>query len=555
MRKTIIYSPLLLPLMALSLAACASDDDGMANGQSGDIMTMTATLGTDMGASRDGSATTRGTIDATWAGTEKLAVSMSSTTPNADPEGAPVVTDFCTPRCYTVNTGGKLTHTADTESNPADTEAFKWPGGASAVTFHGWHYAHEYRTEVNGVDFTVPTDQSTAAKIQDADFLYAPDVTLTDKFSAANLVCWHQFCLVDVYVASAKQNFLTETTGITMLSTDWVQTSRYTEPTGDGKYYGDWSSFTDENNTNLATPITPLRLEDTNEIHVRALVMPQLTSGKRLIQLTYGGVTYSYNLPNQHLSWMPGMKYTYRLWLGDDLFNVTAVPWVNTPTPDGTTTTSDPWNPDDIKGIFAVDLEPWDPISDFGSIVNLNPWMSGGKSVITDPDLWKEFVESYVQADPELWQELNDGVVNTTIEDWLLKNSGQILTTVAVWEKDDKGQPKIVLDPQPWILDEDNQIPDSIWAIITDWQQENENGTLGVLFRDAQHQRDAQGFAGGKPSGNEGTTKVEIQPTYTPPDNIHPTGYILKIIYPDGRTVIRTISGSQMGTETQSASN
>ena len=214
MKQKFYYLFLFLPLLAFLLGACSDKDEVLGSGNTG-VISFQADLGKK--------GFTRGTLDHTFDGTEQIAITMRAVDANAN--GWP------TPRHYVANGEGQLSHSPQA-ANDANDVPWYWPNDADAIEVKGWYTADQYRSAVNGEQFSVPADQHVRLDIQGYDFLYAPATTFSDRTASSLLLpFWHEMCLVRIYVESLVPFTDEEISTVKLFGTDWKQNGTYTEPT------------------------------------------------------------------------------------------------------------------------------------------------------------------------------------------------------------------------------------------------------------------------------------------------------------------------------------
>lgn len=358
MRQTFLQSTLLLTMMALLLGSCSDKEDVLQLDDSG-ALTFNASVGR--------SGITRGTLDGTFDGDEKIAVTMRA----VDASDWPVV------RRYVANTSGQLTHSADLAANAADVGMWRWPKNADAIEVKGWYTADQYRTAVDGEEFGVPVDQSGGRSvIQGYDFLFAPATTANDRTNASvKLDMWHQLCLVVISIEN-DENLYDEDVinSVRMFGTQWAQRATYTEPTGTGKLFGAWTPGTAF--TEGVKPLLQSHSEDGKALIFEAMVVPQQTRGRQLISFDLSGIHYTYTLPTAEEDspdFLPGMVYYYHLRLPDKQLMVTADLWDYEPH----ITFDSPVNPwqDLDKSATYVKVTEWIRANHDDNKVTPEPWL------------------------------------------------------------------------------------------------------------------------------------------------------------------------------------
>lgn len=362
MKQKFYYLFLFLPLLAFLLGACSDKDEVLGSGNTG-VISFQADLGKK--------GFTRGTLDHTFDGTEQIAITMRAV--NADANGWP------TPRRYVADGEGQLSHSPQA-ANDANDVPWYWPKNADAIEVKGWYTADQYRSAVNGEQFSVPADQHVRLDIQGYDFLYAPATTFSDRTASSLLLpFWHQMSLVRIYVESLVP-FTNEVIGsVRLFGTDWKQNGTYTEPTGEATH-GSWSTTTGTAFTQGITPMHVATSNDGKTILFLAMIVPQQTRGRQLISFVRDNTTFTYTLPATEEAspdFMPGMVYTYDLSLDQQL-----------------TVTASPWDPDPLTP-FSATPNPWDPGDGSPTTVNVNPWLPGDSP--TEVDFW---IVDWLKEDP-----------------------------------------------------------------------------------------------------------------------------------------------------------
>ena len=400
MRQTFFQSPLLLTMMAFLLVACADKEDVLRQDDS-DALTFNANVGR--------SGITRGTLDGTFDGTELMAVTMRT----ADASDWPVV------RRYVAGTSGQLTHSADVEVNPEDVDMWRWPKSADAISVKGWHTADQYRTAVDGQEFSVPTDQSAGRSVmQGYDFLFAPATTADDRTNTSvTLDMWHQLSLIRIYIESDENLYAEDIlNSVRMFGTEWTQRATYTEPTDEAKLFGAWSTYggTYTPETAFTESVKPLLLshsEDGKTVLFAALMVPQQTRGRQLISLDLLGIHYTYTLPlaeEESPDFLPGVVYTYHLHLKDKFVMATANLWDEEP-----------------HTTFGSTVNPWQDLNKSATYTTVTDWIRTNQheNEVT-PDPW-------LPADPVT-------NINFWIVDWLSENKTGVMDYITLRQATDK---------------------------------------------------------------------------------------------------------------------
>lgn len=400
MRQTFFQSPLLLTMMAFLLVACADKEDVLRQDDS-DALTFNANVGR--------SGITRGTLDGTFDGTELMAVTMRT----ADASDWPVV------RRYVAGTSGQLTHSADVEVNPEDVDMWRWPKSADAISVKGWHTADQYRTAVDGQEFSVPTDQSAGRSVmQGYDFLFAPATTADDRTNTSvTLDMWHQLSLIRIYIESDESLYAEEVlNSVRMFGTEWTQRATYTEPSDEAKLYGAWSTYsgTYTPETAFSEGVKPLLLshsEDGKVLLFAALMVPQQTRGRQLISLDLLNIHYTYTLPNDETEspdYLPGVVYTYDLCLKDKFVKVTADLWDEEP-----------------HTTFGGTVNPWQDLNKSATYTTVTDWIRTNQheNEVT-PDPW-------LPADPVT-------NINFWIVDWLSEDTTGVIDYITLRQATDR---------------------------------------------------------------------------------------------------------------------
>ena len=393
MKQKFYYLFLFLPLLAFLLGACSDKDEVLGSGNTG-VISFQADLGKK--------GFTRGTLDHTFDGTEQIAITMRAVDANAN--GWP------TPRHYVANGEGQLSHSPQA-ANDANDVPWYWPNDADAIEVKGWYTADQYRSAVNGEQFSVPADQHVRLDIQGYDFLYAPATTFSDRTASSLLLpFWHEMCLVRIYVESLVPFTDEEISTVKLFGTDWKQNGTYTEPTGEATH-GSWSTTT---GTAFTQGITPMRVATSNDgktVLFLAMIVPQQTRGRQLISFVRDNTTFTYTLPATEEAspdFMPGMVYTYNLPLGQDI-----------------SVTASPWDPDPLTP-FSATPNPWDPGDGLPTTANVNPWLPGDAP--TGVDFW---IVDWLSEDPTalidyitLRQGVDEATIPVSTKDTLMYSDG-----------------------------------------------------------------------------------------------------------------------------------
>lgn len=371
MKQKFYYLFLFLPLLAFLLGACSDKDEVLGSGNTG-VISFQADLGKK--------GFTRGTLDHTFDGTEQIAITMRAVDANAN--GWP------TPRRYVADGEGQLSHSP--VANDANDVPWRWPKDAEAIEVKGWYTADQYRSAVNGEQFSVPADQHVRLDIQGYDFLYAPATTFSDRTASSLLLpFWHQMTLVRIYVQN-QQPFTNDViSSVRLFGTDWKQNGTYTEPSGDATF-GSWNTSTA--GTAFTQGITPFHSsisDDGKTALFLAMIVPQPTRGRQLISFVQDNTTYTYTLPATEEAspdFLPGMVYTYDLRM-DQQLTVTASLWEHEMHPNFTTT-ANPWEGVDENSATYVNVTAWLSANHDENRVTTNPWLPADDFAQTDVNFW-----------------------------------------------------------------------------------------------------------------------------------------------------------------------
>jgi len=459
MKHRIAYSLLAAVTAAFTLltTGCADSDDASATSvRVSKVVSLTASVGTTQKRS-----VTRGTLQNTFDGTELVAVSMRV-------EDAAV---WPTVRRYVAATSGRLTHSGNTEKNAEDTDPWVWPEDADSISLMGWYTADYYRTEIDQQEFGVPEDQTTMAKMQAHDFLYAPEATFRDPDAqSVTMTMWHQLSLVVVNIDSDEPLTANELASVRMFSPDWAQTSIYTQPLGDNtKLFGAWGTYGGAfaGKTAFTDSVRPLLVshsDDSKKVRFTALVLPQQTRGRHLIGINHGDRHYSYTLPADEAEspdYLPGLVYNYDLLLRDKLVLVTPEPWEKEPdkgTPIACTVA--PWDPVPVIGGTYVDADPWDISPQMpGAFVDGNPWQ------------YYDLSGTYVDANPWLAIDMKSATYVNLIP----------------WLRTDQHENKVTADP--WLPKDLDQTNVQFWII--DWMKEDQSAEVEYLLLRKESEHDS----------------------------------------------------------------
>lgn len=277
-----------------ALAACSSEEmaDGTQLPEGKYPITFTAT-------GLEAMAVSRTTADGTWAGSEKVAVSIGNVTKE-----------------YAADATGKLT------SNTP----FYWKSTSDSYTVTAWMTdgGTTYSPTFNG--FQLNPEQNSEENYQSNDFLYAHDILSYNENKS--LTFYHQTGKVVVHVLSgddtpASMNINKLGTRNLYVSADWVA------PEIDK---GDYGTSTTSGTAMSITPyplgkmgITlPDKTTATTLASYKFLIVPQkVTGGSPLFTITADGYAPFIYTPAGNRQWEAGREYTYYITINGSKVNAT----------------------------------------------------------------------------------------------------------------------------------------------------------------------------------------------------------------------------------------
>lgn len=306
MKRYYLHATLLTVLLLL-LGACAGDTEQ----SDADRLVMRAMVGHTTA----GTTATRSTDEGTWAGTETVVVEVRNA------ESSPYMQNR-----YRASADGLLTYLSGDM-------AFTWGTGQTELTARGWYKGDAVPTTVDGQVIALPTDQS--AGIAAGDFLYAPPQTLRQPESPCPFYFWHQPALLRIGITCDRPiSRLGDIISVTIGDdTHWISAAPFTAPAGGVTRYGAWDCTSGFCQTGAVGPYDDPVVPDGAQKQYVAMVVPQPVQGKRLITITLQKAgeapqTYHYDEDSGIGTYLPGMVYTYRLWLKNEmLVNVTTADW------------------------------------------------------------------------------------------------------------------------------------------------------------------------------------------------------------------------------------
>jgi hypothetical protein len=202
------------------------------------------------------------------------------------------VVDETTPHEYTISNAANGTMTGN----------IFWAAGETTKTITAWSYGGGAYISTLPISWGVSTDQSTEAKLQANDFLYAA-ATATTPSATASLSFAHKTAKILIRLNSSNKGASSSNVTFTNVTAKVANVSSFNSTTSS------WSAP-------IGDPVSITPLSGSNADYLAtytALVIPQSMSAKELFRfsVTINGITKTYAYTQAVAEFQPGAQYIF----------------------------------------------------------------------------------------------------------------------------------------------------------------------------------------------------------------------------------------------------
>lgn len=301
--------------MTNTLSICASDTSG------GNVSEMEGTKGYT---------TSSATSGYTFVGGEYITLAVTGKGVTSRP-----TTEIM--KQYTVASGSSgsnaLTYAKDADGSTT-TYAFDWLGTGETISLRAWSDGKTTTpaapaTDPDGQLFTIETTQAGSVR----ELLYSPaaDYSYATASGAINIPLYHQLARVVVNIRDDATGTPTLAAVTLGSATDKVPVSgTFTKPTS-GNNFGSWAVASEATQSTHWGVITPKAETAATgyDYTYSAVAIPggpmEYAAGGKLINITIGSETFSYEVPGGGITLAAGKQYNYNITVKNQTINVETV--------------------------------------------------------------------------------------------------------------------------------------------------------------------------------------------------------------------------------------